>query len=296
MQKNNKYIDLHIHSVNSDGFFSPSELVSMADNNNTKLISISDHDSINGLKEFQSNLKGDMIGFSGVEFSSYILKNGKRIKLHILGYGFDENNVEMKKLLQEMKEKRINAHLDLLNMVKEQLLSLPEESLSKVDMERYCWFDREFIKCLEQENYSFEQVDYYKHFFKINRFSYGTDYEIDVNRVIDSIHSANGFAVLAHPMAYKLDREDITNIILKLVDYGIDGIEVYQSDCNFEDSVYLNNLADKCNLLKSVGSDFHRDFNSDGRVIGKGINNNLCIEETTLTNKLLSLKKYYTRR
>lgn len=178
-------------------------------------------------------------------------------------------------------------------MVKEQLLRLPEKSLSKIDMERYCWFDREFIKCLEQENYSFEQIDYYKQFFKVNRFSYGDDYEIDVKRVIDSIHSANGFAVLAHPMDYKLNREDITNIILKLVDYGIDGIEVYQSDCNFEDSVYLNNLVDKYNLLKSVGSDFHRDFNSDGRIIGKGINNNLCIEETTLTNKLLSLKKYY---
>lgn len=296
MQKSNKYIDLHIHSINSDGFFSPSELISMADNNDTKLISISDHDSINGLKEFQNSLKEDMIGFSGVEFSSYILKNGKKIKLHILGYGFDENNIEMKKLLQEMKEKRIKAHLDLLNMVKEQLLNLPEKSLSKIDMERYCWFDREFIKCLEQENYPFEQIDYYKHFFKINRFSYGNDYEIDAKRVIDSIHSANGFAILAHPMDYKLNREDITNIILKLVEYGIDGIEVYQSDCNFEDSVYLNNLADKCNLLKSVGSDFHRDFNSDGRIIGKGINNNLCIEETTLTNKLLSLKKYYTRR
>lgn len=296
MQKSNKYIDLHIHSINSDGFFSPSELISMADNNDTKLISISDHDSINGLKEFQSSLKKDMIGFSGVEFSSYILKNGKKIKLHILGYGFDENNIEMKKLLQEMKEKRIKAHLDLLNMVKEQLLNLPEKSLSKIDMERYCWFDREFIKCLEQENYPFEQIDYYKHFFKINRFSYGNDYEIDAKRVIDSIHSANGFAILAHPMDYKLSREDITNIILKLVEYGIDGIEVYQSDCNFEDSVYLNNLADKCNLLKSVGSDFHRDFNSDGRIIGKGINNNLCIEETTLTNKLLSLKKYYTGR
>lgn len=107
MQKSNKYIDLHIHSINSDGFFSPSELISMADNNDTKLISISDHDSINGLKEFQSNLKEDMIGFSGVEFSSYILKNGKRIKLHILGYGFEENNIEMKKLLQEMKEKKL---------------------------------------------------------------------------------------------------------------------------------------------------------------------------------------------
>ena len=118
---------------------------------------------------------------------------------------------------------------------------------------------------------------------------------MEVQRVIDAIHSADGFVVLAHPMAYKLTRDEVTNIISKLSDLGIDGIEVYQSDCSVGDSLYLMQLADKFNLLQSVGSDFHRDFNSDGRMIGKGIDNNLCIEETSLTNKLLSLKKDFRR-
>ena len=114
-------------------------------------------------------------------------------------------------------------------------------------------------------------------------------------RVIDAIHSADGFVVLAHPMAYKLTSDEVTNIISKLSDLGIDGVEVYQSDCSVGDSLYLMQLADKFNLLQSVGSDFHRNFNSDGRMIGKGIDNNLCIEETSLTNKLLSLKKDFRR-
>lgn len=293
MQKSKKYIDLHIHTLNSDGYYSPKEIIDLAQKNDTNFIAISDHDSINGLSEFKSNLKEGMIGVFGVEFSSFILINNKKIKLHILGYGFDVDNPKILTLLNEMKQKRITSHVNLLNMVKDELLRLPEDSLSKIDMQRYCWFDREFVKCLEKEEYPIDIIDYYKKYFKSNKFSYGPEYDLDVSRVIDAIKSANGYVVLAHPMAYKLDRDDITEIIKKLTNFGIDGIEVYQSDCKVEDSLYLMEVADKYNLLKSVGSDFHRDFNSDGRSIGVGINDNLCIEETSLTNKIMELKKCF---
>lgn len=293
MQKRKSYIDLHIHTLNSDGYYSPKEIIDLAQKNDTDFIAISDHDSINGLSEFKLNLKEGMIGVSGVEFSSFILINNKKIKLHILGYGFDVDNPKILTLLNEMKQKRITSHVDLLNTVKDKLLRLPEDSLSKIDMERYCWFDREFVKCLEKEEYPTDIIDYYKKYFKSNKFSYGSEYDLDVSRVIDAIKSANGYVVLAHPMAYKLDRDDVTEIIRKLTNLGIDGIEVYQSDCKAEDSLYLMEVADRYNLLSSVGSDFHRDFNSDGRSIGIGINSNLCIEETSLTNKILELKKCF---
>lgn len=293
MQKRKSYIDLHIHTLNSDGYYFPKEIIDLAQKNDTNFIAISDHDSINGLSEFKLNLKEGMIGVSGVEFSSFILINNKKIKLHILGYGFDVDNPKILTLLNEMKQKRITSHVNLLNTVKDKLLRLPEDSLSKIDMERYCWFDREFVKCLEKEKYPTDIIDYYKKYFKSNKFSYGSEYGLDVSRVIDAIKSANGYVVLAHPMAYKLDRDDVTEIIRKLTILGIDGIEVYQSDCKAEDSLYLMEVADRYNLLSSVGSDFHRDFNSDGRSIGIGINSNLCIEETSLTNKILELKKCF---
>ena len=50
------------------------------------------------------------------------------------------------------------------------------------------------------------------------------------------------------------------------------------------------NEANEYNLLYSVGSDFHRLVNSDGRKIGKGINNNLCITTTSVTEELFHKK------
>ncbi len=291
-----KYIDMHVHTNKSDGMFSCNEVVDMAHENNTEILAITDHDTINGINMFQNCLYEDMKGVKGVEFSSYIIQNGQKIRLHILGYGFDENNEKLAILLTETKEKRLNAHIELLNFLQKRLKKLPEKSLASLDMEKYCWFDREVIKCMEQENFPLETINYYKQYFKTNRFSYGTDYDLPVSRVIDGIHAAGGLVVFAHPMAYKLSREQVEPIIKNLVSLGIDGIEVYQSDCSYADSEFLQKQAAKYNVLTSVGSDFHRLINSDGRLIGHGIDDNLCIQETSLTNKILSKKMYFSKK
>lgn len=289
----NGYIDLHIHTNNSDGQFSPSEIIEFAQKSGTQFIAISDHDSINGLEEFHENLPVDMFGIDAVEFSSFILLNNRKIRLHLLGYGFDTKNYKMVSLLDEMREKRLSAHHNLLRLLQEQNVCLSDESLAKLDLERYCWFDREVIKCLEQEHYSPSLICEYRKYFKAHRFSYGADYDLDIKRAIETIKASGGYAILAHPMAYKLDRDDVSSIILKLLTFGIDGIEVYQSDCSDADSDYLNEIATKYSLLSSVGSDFHRLINSDGRIIGRGIDDNLCLTETSFANKVLEKKMVF---
>lgn len=294
---NDKFIDLHIHSNNSDGTFTPKQLVSIAEKNNVCVLSITDHDSISGLYEFKCNISYGMLGVKGIEFSSFIIDNNEKIKLHILGYCFDENNYLFQSLVNEMAEKRIDKHLKLLKDLRERIKRIPEEEIEKLNINKYCWFDREVIGCLEQAKYSKEIIDELRTYYKINRFSYGSDYDIDVKRVIEAIHSAGGYVIFAHPMAYKFsnDKDKIFRITNKLIHMGIDGIEIYQSDCLKEDTIWLSKIVDKNNLLYSVGSDFHRILNSDGRQIGLGISNNLCIKETSLTNKIIKSKKFFKR-
>lgn len=287
------FIDLHVHTNNSDGDFNPKEIIDIARENDVKTLAISDHDTIKELPDFRSYLFEDMIGINSVEFSSYIFLNGKKIRLHILGYGFSIDDSHLNNLLEELRQKRIEAHINLLNFLKKSLTTIPEKSISNLDMDRYCWFDRDLIKCMELEGYDSELINHFKKYFKSNRFSYGEDYDLDVKRVVEAIKNSNGYVVFAHPMAYKLDKNMIAEIIKSLTNIGIDGIEIYQSDCKLEDSMFLKQLTLDYKLLYSVGSDFHRIINSDGRMIGKGINDNLCIEETSLTNKILEKKLYF---
>lgn len=238
-----------------------------------------------------------MLGVKGIEFSSFIIDGKEKIKIHILGYCFDENNYLFQSLVNEMNEKRIDKHLKLLKDLRQKIKKIPEEEIAKLNINKYCWFDREVISCLERAKYSKEIIDELKMYYKINRFSYGNDYDLDVKKVIEAIHLAGGYVVFAHPMAYKFsnDKDKILRIINKLIYMGIDGIETYQSDCLNADTLWLYKVVADNNLLYSVGSDFHRTLNSDGRQIGLGINNNLCVKETSLSNEIIKSKKYFRK-
>ena len=294
MDTKGKYVDLHIHSSCSDGGCSPKEIIDVALENNTNIISITDHDSIKGLTEFKENIKENMIGVKGVEYSSYIIIDGKRLKIHLLGYGFDENNEVFSSLINEMRDKRVNSHMHIINEVNENVLALPDKSIEKLDIEKYSWFDREIINQLKEDKFDSNKIEEIQRFFNQRKYNYSQDYYLDAKRAIDAIHSANGYAVFAHPMDYGFDYETISKIIIKLSEYGIDGLEAYQSECTRKDSKMLINVANELGLLYSAGSDFHK-FGLDGRIIGKGIDSSLCINETTLSNRLIKEKKCFRK-
>lgn len=292
MESNYGYIDMHIHSDSSDGELSPKEIVEESVKNNTRIISIADHDSISSIDEFRKSLLKNMIGLNGVEFSSFIEIDNKRYKIHMLGYGFDQNEKSFHQLIEDMKNKRIIAHKKLITGVEENTKVDIEESISKINIERYSWFDREIVKQLKNDGYNEDIIAKIQEYLNTQHFQYGKDYYVDAREVIDIIHKAGGYAVFAHPMDYSFDKDTAIKIILKLAILGVDGIEIYQSECSKEDSQMLKMITEELGLLYSAGSDFHR-HNADGRKIGTGINNSLCINETTLTNELIKKKKIF---
>lgn len=292
-----RFIDLHVHSNNSDGTLAPVELINLANLNKVGILSIADHDSIDGLDEFKSNIAPCMLGVNGVEFSSVVNNNNIAEKIHILGYCFNENNSQFLSLVKEMEDIRISSHLEELKKVREMIGNLPEEGISKLNIRRYCWFDRDIIKCLKDSGYDEQVIEDLKAYYKANRFSYGNGYALDAQRVCEAIHASGGYVIFAHPMAYKFshDKDRVKSIANKLIDIGIDGIEIYQSDCPMEDTIWLKKMVDDSHLFYSVGSDFHKYGASDGRTIGLGVDNNLCITETSLTDEIIRKKKYFKK-
>ena len=78
-------IDLHTHSYISDGSCSPTDVIKAAKKNKLKAISLTDHDSIAGLKEAKIAAEDSNIELiNGIEISA-LYKDGNMI--HILGYG-----------------------------------------------------------------------------------------------------------------------------------------------------------------------------------------------------------------
>ncbi|MGL4873751.1 MAG: PHP domain-containing protein [Clostridium sp.] len=109
-----KKVDLHIHSTGSDGKFTPTQIVSMAKLKGLSYISITDHNSINGLKE--GIKEGERVGIRvipGIELSTRY--KGKQV--HLLGY-FKGKGYEDKKFIEALeliKRKRLDKLKHLFN-------------------------------------------------------------------------------------------------------------------------------------------------------------------------------------
>ncbi|MDD2486377.1 MAG: PHP domain-containing protein, partial [bacterium] len=71
MDKRRVFADLHLHSSASDGLLSPSELVEKVRGVGLRAMSLTDHDTTDGLKEAQQSAeKQGIIMISGIELST----------------------------------------------------------------------------------------------------------------------------------------------------------------------------------------------------------------------------------
>ena len=83
----------------------------------------------------------------------------------------------------------------------------------------------------------------------------------NIKEAIKIIHSCDGLAIWAHPFGVtrggKLTENQVEELSKNMLDYKIDAIEVYYQKYTAESIKFLENLAIKMNLSKSIGTDYH---------------------------------------
>ena len=108
--------DFHIHSTASDGNCTPSQIVSMAKKRNVDILSITDHNTTNGICE--AIIEGKRLGVTvipGIELSTRY----ENIHVHVLGYFRYENynNELLTKVLKDVKSHKLSEIKHLFNNV-----------------------------------------------------------------------------------------------------------------------------------------------------------------------------------
>jgi len=261
------HIDLHMHSVYSDGAYTPAELVAFAKQKGLSALSLTDHDTVDGLKEAELCCKKEGIQFiNGIEINSFFLLNSKRVNIHVLGYGF--NSASLQPYTETLKEQRLehnNAIRQALNalgiVITDSDLGIVSE---KSTVTRFNFAQAIVRKCYA-ETIS-EALAKYLHkggsaFVEYNTHPFAT--------VAQMIHDAGGVVSLAHPAEYKLDNAETEAMIDSMIPEGLDAIECIHSSQNTAYTQMLTDLADKKHLLLTGGSDFHGP-NGRGIVLGYG--------------------------
>ena len=246
-------IDLHTHSVYSDGTNLPSELVAMAEKYGLTALALTDHDTVGGIPELFSaaeNTSVEMV--AGIELSAEC----DRGTMHILGYFIDHTCpilLEKIKKVQEGREQRNIGILKKLNKLGYILLWS--------DVDKHAGKDvvgrPHFAMALVERGHVKSRKAAFDLLLAKGRPGYVERYRYTAKECIELVRAAGGIPVLAHPATIYLPEEPLFALVSELKDAGLGGIETYYAEGRPENMRRFSKWADTLGLIRTGGTDFH---------------------------------------
>ena len=244
-------VDLHIHSYLSDGKYSPTAIVEHAARHKLDIISLTDHDTTDGLQEAKRavHIQGSITLIAGVELSTYLNDD----ELHILGYGIRETHPGLKQLLanaQNNRKMRVCRILECLQHVGIQLTiedvknGYSTVSLGRMHIARLL-IKRGHVRTIR------EAFDRYLS-YETNVIEQSPNDFVSSQCAIEIILEAGGIPVFAHPTITLFDRH-----IDVLIDAGLQGVEVFKGTRSSIEEYYFETVGKDKGLLATGGSDWH---------------------------------------
>jgi len=252
-----KFADLHLHTVYSDGTYTPGQLVLESQKAGLSAIAVVDHDTVEGiLPVMEAARSEDLEVLPGIELSSEYGDN----EVHILGYLLDYQNKELKARLDVLKKTRFERIYKITDKLKAMGVRLNPEVVFDIagkGTEGRLHVARAMVKEAMVESV----FEAFQKYIGDRCPAYVLGFKFSPQEAIKLITDTGGIPVLAHPYTIPDDR-----IILKFIEYGLMGLEVYypehsQSMINF----YLE-LARNNNLLVTGGSDCHGNAKSEIKI------------------------------
>jgi predicted metal-dependent phosphoesterase TrpH len=252
-------VDLHIHSSASDGGFSPSEVVEHAKRIGLKVISLTDHDTVDGIEK--AIKKAEELGIEfipGIELTA--INDGREV--HILGYFIDHRNEALLKHIRETSKRIVGRVEKILGKLKELGYEVTMEEVREVG-NRGTIGRPHIARVMVKRGYVRTHQEAFNRFLGDNCPAYvGIDDAIGPEVAYDLIRGAGGLASIAHPGF--LGRADMMKEleICNHIEWGASAIEVYHTKHDNYMTDYYKRMAKKYSLAVTGGSDCHGDYYS----------------------------------
>lgn len=294
------YIDLHVHSNKSDGLNSIAKIIDLALQNNVTVLAFAEHYNFSSYSIAKKIAGNNIEIVPAIELGTDMTKLGytRRCRCHILVYYPSQK--KMYKILNEYEEARdayVKKVVKVLNKlgIGITMEEIKENSKGKKSIGRY-----DVAKTLVEFNIV-ENIEsaYDKYLSYKNENSIAREKPTPIE-LIDKITPNGGLPVLAHPNSLGIihshsqvtDEQDYKfNVFVEsLMNVGLKGIEAQNAFTTPDKVEYYKKIAEKYGIIATCGSDYHGRKN-DQIVIGKGINNNMCVTDYSILNKLKQQSK-----
>ncbi|HVP05079.1 MAG TPA: PHP domain-containing protein [Dehalococcoidia bacterium] len=244
--------DLHTHSTISDGRLTPTQLIDLAAKNGVRIMSLTDHDIVDGLPEaFEAASRHP--GFTlipGIEMSTDVPGN----EVHILGHFIDWQNQAFRDTLAHLQESRLGRARKMVDKL---------AALGKpVDWDRVQSFaegavGRPHIALALVEAGHCETVNQaFDLYLSRTGPAYVERERLEPEEVVTLLLGVGGLATLAHPRElYAAGGLEL--LLERLKAAGLTGIEVYYQDYDGGEIETFRQLAERFDLIPLGGSDYH---------------------------------------
>ncbi|MCK4849857.1 MAG: PHP domain-containing protein [Phycisphaerae bacterium] len=247
-------IDLHTHTTASDGSYSPTGLVELAEQVALEGLAITDHDTLAGLAEAQQAAEGANLELvNGVELACKVPVG----TLHILGYFIELDDRALGDLLGRMVESRRKRNPQIIAKLNELGYEITMAEV-RAQASGPIVSRLHIALLMLDKGYVGNVHEAFGRFLGDEGSAYVQRTEPKPGEAIELIHQAGGLAVVAHPVHLRAgDEQELSKKLKELADLGLDGLEVWYPEHTAELTEQLWRICQRLDLAAVGGSDFH---------------------------------------
>ena len=242
-------VELHCHSIYSDGTLTPAELVARAVKSGVSLLVLTDHDSVSGAGDLKAAAAAAALEVRvGIEINC--AGAGAADRVHVLGYGFSSDAPGFQERLREFRERRtVRARL-MVDKFRALGYALDYEQVSATAHETV---GRPHVAdALRRLGIVKSRKEAFDRFLAKDKPGFVESMGPSPAEAIGLIRDAGGIACLAHPQTAGKQPE-----LDELHGLGLDGVEVHYGAHTPSQVRMYGDWASSRGLLSVGGSDYH---------------------------------------
>ncbi|HUF54392.1 MAG TPA: PHP domain-containing protein [Dehalococcoidia bacterium] len=244
--------DFHLHSTISDGRLTPTQVVDLAYKNGVRVMSLTDHDIVDGLPEAfaAADKYPDLTLIPGIEMSTDVPGN----EVHILGHFIDWKNEEFRGKLAKLQESRLGRARRMVDRLVE--LGKP------IEWERVQSFAEGAVGrphvalALVEAGHVSSVNEAFDLYISRNGPAYVERERLEPEEVVAMIKGVDGIATLAHPRELNA-AGSLEALLERLCAAGLSGMETYYQDYNQDEVEHFRTMCERFGLIPMGGSDYH---------------------------------------
>lgn len=254
--------DLHSHSTASDGQYTPTQLVRLAQQAGVQCLALTDHDTLAGGDEAQR--AGEEIGLRvlrGVELGA-----AEDRHLHIVGLALRSGPSPLAELCEALRRGRDERKYRIVDFLAEKGVQIPLDEVEALAGGGVVARPH-FAQVMVAHGFVATTREAFDRYLDTSEYQRIERVKASAEQCVQAIHSAGGRAVLAHPYQLGWPDDKLEALIRTLAQAGLDALECYYPRHTPEQTQQYLAWAQKYGLHVSGGNDFHGPAVHPGDVI-----------------------------